>query len=543
MKKWYREGAVYQIYPRSFKDSNDDGIGDIQGIISELNYIKILGVKTIWLSPIYKSPQYDNGYDIADYCSIDPIYGTIDDFKELIDETHKLGLKLIMDLVVNHTSIEHKWFKEASKSKESPYHDYYLWKDKPNNWTSFFGGKAWSYNKETNEYYLHLFAKEQPDLNWDNPKVRNEIKKVLKFWLNLGVDGFRCDVINVLSKAKGLPNGRKRIVLVGNEHYLNGPNIHKYLEELKKEVLDNYDCFTVGECTFINPEIALSYIESEKELNMIFQFDHMAADNFYIKWFVRKFKPLRLKKAMSNWQKEINGRGWNTLYFENHDQPRSVSRFGDLKYHYESATMLATYLFFQQGTPFIYQGQEIGMTNPEFNELSQYKDVETLNVYKIGRKFFTHRNMMKRIKWMSRDNARTPMQWNDSINGGFTKGIPWIEVNSNYRDINVQKNLKKIDSILSYYQVILQLRKEKDVIIYGNYKEYFAKDKKLFCYERNHKNNKLLIVGNFSNKTINIKLPYKLDRFHLLLTNYNIQESMKFKPYEVRVYEKEEINE
>lgn len=537
MRKWYQEGAVYQIYPRSFKDTNHDGIGDIQGIISKLDYIKSLGVKTIWLSPIYKSPLYDFGYDISDYYNIHEDYGTMDDFKLLISEVHKRDLKLIMDLVVNHTSNQHPWFQEACKSKDSPYHDYYFWKEKPNNWTSFFGGKAWTYNEATNEYYLHLFAKEQPDLNWDNPKVREEVKKILKFWLDLGVDGFRCDVINIISKAKGLPNGKFKIALVGLEHYLNGPNVHKYLQELKQDVLDHYDCFTVGECTFITPDVALSYIENEKELNMIFQFDHMAADNFLIKWFVRKFKLIRLKKALSKWQYQINGRGWNTLYFENHDQPRSVSRFGNENYRYHSATMLATYLFFQQGTPFIYQGQEIGMLNAHFTNLDQYQDIETLNVYKIGRKFFSHKNMMKRIKWMSRDNARTPMQWDDTINGGFSNVKPWLEVNPNYQEINVQSDLNSNESVIKYYQSILELRKQYRVIIDGSYLEHYPKDKDYVYYERRTDCELLIVLCNYSDKEKKLKSKYNLNNFKIILSNYQNDTNI-LKPYETRVYYK-----
>ncbi|HHU56437.1 MAG TPA: alpha-glucosidase [Acholeplasmataceae bacterium] len=537
MGKWYQEGAVYQIYPRSFKDGNGDGIGDLIGIIEKLDYIKSLGVKTIWLSPVYKSPLFDFGYDISDYYDIHEDYGTLDDFKKLIDEVHKRDMKLIMDLVVNHTSNEHYWFKEACKSKDNKYHDFYLWKDKPNNWTSLFGGKAWTYNERTNEYYLHLFAKEQPDLNWENPEVRNEVKKILRYWLDLGVDGFRCDVINLISKTPGLPNGKPKIALVGSEHYLNGPNVHKYLQEIKEEVFVHYDSFTVGECIFLKPEIALTYIENEKELNMVFQFDHMAADNF-LKWFIRKFSTVRLKKALTKWQYKINGRGWNTLYFENHDQPRSVTRFGNENYHYESATMLATYLYFQQGTPFIYQGQEIGMTNAHFTKLEQYKDIETFNIYKIGRKFFSHKNMMRRIKKMSRDNARTPMQWDNSDFAGFSNKEPWIEVNPNHKEINVERDLEKSNSIIKYYRKILGLRKEYQTIIYGSYKEYYPNKKNYICYERVGENDKFLIICNFSEKTKKLKAPFNLEGFKLLLTNYNNEDNL-LKPYEARVYYKE----
>lgn len=536
VKKWYREGAVYQIYPRSFKDSNNDGIGDLRGIIEKLDYIKSLEVKTIWLSPIYDSPLDDNGYDIANYMDIHPDYGTLDDFKELLVGVHERDMKLIMDLVINHTSDEHPWFIEAKKSKDNPYHDYYLWKDKPNNWTSFFGGKAWDYNEVTNEYYLHLFSPKQPDLNWENPKVKTEIKNILRFWLDLGVDGFRCDVINLLSKAKGLPNGKKGLILVGKEHYINGPKIHNILQELKHEVLDNYDVFTVGECVFLTPEIALEYIENEKELNMLFQFDHMGVDNIVVKWFLRKFKPVRLKKALSKWQYQINGRGWNTLYFNNHDQPRSLSRFGDLNYPYQSATMLATYLFFQQGTPFIYQGEEIGMTNAHFTDLSQYKDVETQNIYKVGRKFFSHKRMMKKIKYMSRDNARTPMQWNNEAFAGFSNVDPWIEVNPNYVDINVAENEKYQDTILNYYRELLKVRNSHEALLYGDYFEHFPKHPHLIYYERKLDNDLLLVIANFRNKKTSFKPIHDLKTFNLILNNYQNIDENNLMPYEVRVY-------
>lgn len=541
VNKWYQEGAVYQIYPRSFKDSNNDGIGDLQGIIEKLDYIASLGVKTIWLSPIYMSPLDDNGYDISNYCDIHPDYGTLDDFKMLLSGVHKRDMKLIMDLVVNHTSDEHPWFIEAKSSKNNPYHDYYLWRDKPNNWTSFFGGKAWSYNQVTNEYYLHLFSPKQPDLNWENPKVREEIKKILRFWLDLGVDGFRCDVINLLSKVEGLPNGKKGFILVGKEHYLNGPKIHEYLQELKQEVFNHYDCFTVGECVFMTPQIALDYIADEKELNMLFQFDHMAVDNFYVKWFLRKFKPLRLKKALSKWQEAINGKGWNTLYFNNHDQPRSLSRFGNESNPYHSATFLATFLFFEQGTPFIYQGEEIGMTNAHFSTLEQYKDVETHNIYRIGRKIFGHKRMMKKIRYMSRDNARTPMQWDESAYAGFSQTTPWLEVNPNYQTINVKKNEAEPNSILNYYRQILKLRKELPVIVYGDFIEHEKKNKYLIFYERNYQDEQILVIGNYRNKATPLRLNINFDDYELILHNYQVSDHTLLLPYEARVYRRRKL--
>lgn len=548
--RWYKESIVYQIYPRSFNDSNNDGIGDLRGIIEKIDYLVDLGVDVVWLSPIYDSPMDDNGYDISDYYSILKEYGTMQDFKEMISKMHDKGIKLIMDLVVNHTSDEHPWFIEAIKSRNSPYHDYYHFvparkdhhhkKRKPNNWTSFFGGDAWEYNEATDEYYLHLFSKKQPDLNWENPKVREEIKNVLKFWLDLGVDGFRCDVINLLSKRNDYPKGKGIIpILRGKEHYINGPKMHEYLQEIKKEVFANYDMFTVGECVLINPQIALSYIEeSIDELNMVFQFDHMAADNFLIKWFPRKFKLRRLKKALSRWQYGINGRGWNSLYFENHDQPRSVNRFGNLKYRKESAKMLATYLFFQQGTPFIYQGQEIGMTNADFETLDQYQDVETHNIYRVGRKtfHFSHKSMMKRIKLMSRDNARTPMQWKKDLYGGFSTSKPWLGVNQNYHEINVDESIQDPDSIFNYYKKLIKLKKDLKVLIYGNYIEHYSKSNKIAFYERNYQQERVLVIANFTDKCIKFKSPYQLENYQVILNNYPKKHNLLL-PYQVLVYQ------
>lgn len=543
--RWYKESVVYQIYPRSFNDSNNDGIGDIRGIIEKIDYLKDLGINCIWLSPIYDSPLDDNGYDIRDYYSILNDYGTMEDFKELLEKLHSNKIKLIMDLVVNHTSDEHKWFADAKKDKTSKYRNYYYFREKKdiNNWTSFFGGNAWSYNEETDDYYLHLFSKKQPDLNWNNPEVRAEIKKVLKFWLDLGVDGFRCDVINLISKVESLPNGRGLLpILKGHEHYINGPHIHDYLKEIKEDVFSKYDMFTVGECVFINPNIALSYIEEGRdELNMVFQFDHMAADNFLVKWFPRKFKLKKLKQALSKWQYTLNGRGWNSLYFENHDQPRSINRFGSLKYHEASAKMLATYLFFQQGTPFIYQGEEIGMTNPDFESLDDYRDVETFTIYNVGREKLklSHKNMMKRIRLMSRDNARTPMQWNDSIYGGFSKDKPWINVNKNYKHINVENNISDEDSIYHYYKKIIKLKKENKCLIYGDYLEHNKKSTKLAIYERNYEGEKIIVIASFSDKEI--KLKFDLSDFDIILSNYKNNDVI-LSPFEVRVYKKSNEN-
>ena len=533
-KTWYKEGVVYQIYPRSFSDSNNDGIGDIKGIISKIPYLKELGVDIVWLSPVYKSPMEDNGYDISDYQDIAKEFGTLDDIKDLINKFHEANIKLVMDLVINHTSNQHPWFIK-SENKEGKYTDYYHWEKKKRNWTSFFGGKAWEYSEKRGEYYLHLFAKGQPDLNWDNPLVREDIKSMIKFWLDLGVDGFRCDVINIIAKNNNHPNGKFRLILRGSEHYFNHPNLHIYLRELNEEVFSKYDCFTVGETVFVTPKTASDLVNPKrKELNMLFQFEHMGADNYFVKWFIKRFKPFNLKKPLSKWQRELNG--WNTLYLENHDQGRSLSRFGDLSYHYESSTMLATMIYFQQGTPFIYQGQEIGMTNADYKDLSEYKDIETHNIYKLGRKLgMSHRRMMNKIKLMSRDNARTPMQWNDGQNAGFSNGNPWLKVNSNYKEINVEKELKDKKSVLNFYKQIISLRKKYEVIVYGDYTDIEYKNKVLYAYKRKFNNQEIYVLCNFSNKEYQIK-DYDFLNFEIILKNYEETSKQILKPYEARVY-------
>lgn len=543
-KAWYKEGVVYQIYPRSFKDSNNDGIGDLKGIIEKLDYLKELGIDIIWLSPIYESPLDDNGYDVSDYRAILKDFGTMEDFKKLVKEVHNRGMRIILDMVINHTSSEHKFFKEALSDVNSKYRDWYFFKKGkknklPNNWTSFFGGKAWTYNKQTDDYYLHLFAPSQPDLNWENEEVKKEFKDVLKFWLDEGVDGFRLDVINILSKREGLPNGKKRLALTGKEHYVNGPKMHQILQELNEDVFNKYDCFTVGETVLIDTKEALKYTGGDKrELDMLFSFEHTSVDTINNKWFIRKFRPYHLKKVLDKYQETLNNKGWNTLFFENHDQPRVVSRWGDTKdYYKESAKLLATILFFQQGTPFIYQGQEIAMTNADFKELDEYKDVETHNIYKLGREVFhfTHKRMMKKIKYMSRDNARTPMQWDDSKNAGFSKGTPWIRVNSNYKKINVKNNIKDKDSVYHYYKKIFALRKKYPVIVYGDYKPLFKKSRYLYAYERTLDNNSLIVISNFSKKQR--KFPkLNLDDYKVILQNYKTLDNNYLKPYEARVY-------
>jgi oligo-1,6-glucosidase len=536
---WSKEGVVYQIYPRSFQDSNGDGIGDLNGILSRIPYLVDLGVSIVWLSPVYASPNDDNGYDISNYRDIHPDFGTLSDMKRLIQAFHEAGLKLVMDLVVNHTSDEHEWF-EKSVARDPAYADFYHWSPVKKNWTSFFGGEAWTYHPVRKEWYLHLFSKKQPDLNWDNPRVRAEVKALMTFWLELGVDGFRCDVINLIAKADGLPNGRFSPILQGKEHYLNHPKIHPYLQELKTDVLSKYDCFTVGETAFTTPEIALGYIaEDIKELDMLFQFDHMTADNFYVKWFLRKYRPMQLKKPLAKWQNGLDGFGWNSLYLENHDQARSVSRFGSPHYRERSAKLLMTMLYFQQGTPYIYQGQEIGMTNADFTELSQYRDIETLNMYSFGTKTlkFSKRRMMKKIKHASRDNARTPMQWSAGPNAGFTTGTPWIGVNGNHQSINVDADIAHPESIRRYVQTIIQLRKLHPVIVYGDYQDLCFRHPKIYAYERKLENHKLLVVCNMTEDFVEI--PKAIDMKDAPLLLHNLVEanlSGTLQPFEARVY-------
>ncbi len=535
---WYREGVVYQIYPRSFQDSNNDGIGDIPGIISRIPYLKELGISIVWLSPVYKSPNDDNGYDISDYRDILTEFGTFDQMVQLIHELHKANIKIIMDLVVNHTSDEHPWFVKSA-ANDPKYKDYYFWKPEKGNWTSFFGGDAWTYNPERKEYYLHLFSKKQPDLNWDNPAVREDVKEIIKFWLDLGVDGFRCDVINIIAKTEGLPNGKWSIALVGREHYINNPKLHTYLQELNRDVLSKYDCFTVGETVLITPQDALDMIgESRHELDMVFQFDHMAADNYFVKWFMRKFKPINLKKPLSKWQLALQGKGWNTLYLENHDQPRSISRFGNEHYYLESAKLLATVLYFQQGTPFIYQGQEIGMKNISFENLDDYKDIETKNIYQLGRKMLmSHKRMMKKIKMMSRDNGRTPMQWDNTQYAGFSKHEPWLKVNPNHKEINVKLNQSRKDSILNYYKKIIQLRKKYPVIVSGNYEDIDFKNKKLYAYKREYLDETLFVFCNFTGKPLRYEPLKQMEQLALILGNYHARDHIELlAPYEARVY-------
>ena len=527
----YKDLIVYQIYPLSFFDSNNDGIGDLQGIIDKVSYIRNLGANAIWLSPIYSSPLEDNGYDISDYKTINPIFGSLETLKELIEVYHKNNIKVLMDLVVNHTSKEHFWFKEALKSTDNKYHDYYLWKKKKGNWKSLFGGSAFEYVENLDMYYLHLFSKGQPDLNWENEDVRSEIKDILKFYLDMGIDGFRCDVINLISKRSGLPNGKKRFPVKGLEHYLNGPHVHDYLNELRQDVINKYDAFLIGEGVFISPEESIDY-KVRKEIEMFFEFDHTNADCHFIKWFPKKFKLKNLKKELNKWQYALQDEGWNALYFNNHDQPRSVERYGSLYFREASAKFLATFLFCLKGTPFIYQGEEIGMTNAHFPELSMYEDIETKNVYKSLKKIMSYKHFMKIAMKVSRDNARTPMQWTSEQYAGFSKVKPWFRINRNYKEINVKTDLKKANSIYSYYEKLTYLKKTSEALKYGVYKDLLPKSSKEVKYLRIYKNQEILVIGNFREKSTVLNT---LGFNNILLGNYDNKGDL-FKPFEIRVY-------
>ncbi len=552
-KSWYKEMVVYQIWPRSFCDGNGDGIGDLKGILSKLDYVKSLGADAIWFSPLFVSPQRDYGYDIADYRDIQPEYGTLDDFKEVLEECHKRDIKVIMDLVINHTSTDHHWFKEACKSVDNPYHDYYIWrkgkgkngKKPPNNWLSTFEGGAWEYVEAVDEYYLHVFTKGQPDLNMDNPKVRQEVKDIMKFWLDMGVDGFREDVITYISKKEGLPNGFPIPVACGMEHYNGGPHLYEYLKEFHDDVLSKYDCFTVGEGPLLTTERALKFVtEGDGQvLKTMFSFDHLEADCFMTDWIKTPFNLKKMKKCYQKWYDAMNGKAWHTLYLENHDHPRIVDRYGSLKYRVESAKMLATMCYLQKGTVFIYQGQEIGMTNIELKSIDEFKDMITFNnqimFNKLGIK---GEKFIKLANAGSRENSRTPVQWNDGPYAGFSTAEPWFTLNPNYKEINVAAAEADEDSILHYYRKLLKFRKENEVAIYGDFKQYNKNSKQLFVYERNLDGVKLLVVSSFTEDSVSFKAPdgIELSKGELVLSNYKDGElsgnGFTTKPYETRVY-------
>ena len=551
---WYKDAIIYQIYPRSFCDSNNDGMGDIQGIISKIDYLKNLGINCIWLSPVYDSPQEDNGYDISDYYSIYKPFGTMDDLRELINKLHENGIRLIMDLVVNHTSSEHKWFKEALKDSNSKYRNYYYFKKgkgknynrPPNNWTGFFGGTTWERVGNSPYYYLHLFAKGQPDLNWENEEVRKEVMNILKFYLDMGVDGFRCDVITLISKKQDFKNRAPTLALCGKDAYVNGPRLHEFLHELYLDVYSNYDCMTVGETVLstLNEAKELT-IPSKEELSMVFNFDHTNVDNFFgVKWIERKFNLKRFKKVFSKWQNgmyEVNG--WNSLFIENHDQRRSPGRFNtslDNEYKDISSKMLASTYFLMQGTPFIYQGQELGITNADFKTIDDFKDVETHNIDKMRKEIPILRPILNKSLFReSRDNARTPFQWDDSEFAGFSTITPWIQVNKNKKEINAKKELQDENSLLCYYQKLIKLRKEYKIIKTGKYNDLMPNSKYIFAYNRKENNEELVVISNFSIKNIKCKLLSKYKEYKLLLSNYEDNDNAILKPYETRILYRE----
>lgn len=537
-RQWWHSSVVYQIYPRSFKDSNGDGIGDINGIREKLDYLKELGIDVIWLSPVYKSPNDDNGYDISDYCDIMDEFGTMEDMDNLLKEANERGIKILMDLVVNHTSDEHKWFIEAKKSKDNEYRDYYIWRDKveghePNELGSCFSGSAWQYDETTGQYYLHLFSKKQPDLNWENEKVRNEVYKMMNFWVDKGIGGFRMDVIDLIGK---VPDE----MITGN-----GPKLHEYLQEMNKAALEGKDLLTVGETWGATPDVAKLYSNpGRKELSMVFQFEHIGLDQIEgkEKWDVKSLELLDLKKVLSKWQTEVEGQGWNSLFWNNHDLPRIVSRWGnDKEYRIESAKMLATLLHGMKGTPYIYQGEELGMTNVRFDDINDYNDIESLNMYKDRlSKGYSHNEIMESIYAKGRDNARTPMQWDDSENAGFTTGTPWLAVNKNYDKINAKQCLQDENSIFNHYKKLIDIRKNNDTIIYGDYKLLCEDDENIFAYVRELNGDKILVVCNFYDKDVEFKFDGDFNYSKVLLSNYNdsskMIEKLKLRPYEAVMY-------
>ena len=542
--RWYKDKVFYQIWPRSFKDGDGDGMGDLWGVYEKLDYIKSLGCDGIWFSPIYPSPGADCGYDISDYMDIAPEFGGMEAFKKVLAGAHERGLKILMDLVVNHTSDEHEWFQK-SRRKIAPYNDYYIWRpakpdgSPPNNWQSNFEGGAWTFDEVRGEYYLHLFAVKQPDLNMDSSLVREEIKKIMRFWLDMGVDGFREDVITYISKKDGLPNDYLYPINRGMLHYNHGPRVHEYLEEFKRDVLDHYDCFTIAEAPLVTPKKALTYIEEGKgQMDMMIQFQCMCADCLFTDWLPTKFDLRRMKRAFSNWHRKLEGKAWNVLYLENHDHPRVISRYGSEKFWQESGKTLAASYLFQQGTPFIYQGQEIGMLNWRPDDPDMYEDVQTRWNYENTALKKTEDQRLKRLWRCSRDSARTPVQWDDTENGGFTTGHPWFYVNQNYDKINVAQQEEDPDSILNFYRQAIALRKKLSCVRYGNYKEYRRNSRKLFLYSRQDNRQKILVVCSFSGKPIRFRPPrgFYLPGATLALQNYRQIKPKTLRPYECRVY-------
>lgn len=545
-RKWWKEEVIYQIYPRSFKDSNGDGIGDLRGIISKLDYLKDLGVDIIWLSPIYKSPNDDNGYDISDYYDIHPEFGTMADFDELLAGLHGRGMKLIMDIVVNHTSDEHEWFQEARKSKNNPYRDYYFWKEgragaEPNNWPSFFGGSAWEYNEPTDDYYLHLFTKKQADLNWENPKVREEVHAILKFWLDKGINGFRMDVIPLISKRLAFADAEHDKLNEIIEHvYSNGPKVHQYINEMYEKVIKHYDVMTVGEGPGINTEVGLKYVGHNRgELNMIFHLDHM----FLGHGELGKFDPVAygwsdVKRIFSEWDEAMGDSGWISIFLDNHDFPRLVSRFGnDKEYRKESAKLLAMMILTLRGTPCIYQGSELGMTNVHFDSIDDYKDVETINFHKeFLKRGVSTEEFLKLVHENGRDNVRTPMQWNSEKNAGFTSGVPWIDINPNYKDINAADTLAEgAGSIFEFYKTMLEFRRTNSTLVYGQFEIISQDSVNLFIYKRSDENDCFIVMLNHSDEEEDVNID--LQDYSEVMCTQKMGSSLRLRPWQAKIFQ------
>ena len=549
-KAWWKEAVIYQIYPRSFADSNGDGIGDLNGITEHLPYIKKLGADVIWLSPVYKSPNDDNGYDISDYRDIMTEFGTMEDYDRMLQTAHSLGIKIVMDLVVNHTSDEHAWFIESRKSKDNPFRDYYIWKDpkdghEPNNWESAFSGSAWEFDEATGMYYLHCFSKKQPDLNWENPKVRDEVFDMMTWWCEKGIDGFRMDVISMISKDPAYPDGPDKDGIYGDmmPYVCNGPRVHEYLQEMNRRGLSKYDLLTVGEAAGVTIEEAKKYANNEgTELGMVFQFEHMdtlqESESVIGKWTTAKPRMTDIREILDKWETELEGHAWNSLYWDNHDQPRAVSRFGNdcEEWRVLSAKMLATNLHLMKGTPYIYQGEEIGMTNMHFESIEDCRDIEEINAYHqyvVDHKMISPETMLSCFDCIARDNARTPMQWNASRNGGFTAGTPWIPVNPNYRSINVEAALADPDSVFYYYQKLISLRHDYPLIVYGSYEPLMGESDTVYAFAREYEGRRLIVACNWTEQEQKCELFDGLDSEELI-SNYTAHKEGVLQPYEAR---------
>lgn len=560
-KTWWKEAVVYQVYPRSFQDSNGDGTGDLPGVTARLEYLHDLGVDVIWLSPFYRSPGKDMGYDISDYQAIQPEFGTLEDFDALLAGAHRLGMKIVIDLVVNHTSEEHAWFKESRKSRDNPYRDYYIWRDgvnggPPNNWGSVFSGSAWKYDELTGQYYLHTFGDFQPDLNWENPVVRQEVYKMMRWWCDRGVDGFRMDVISMISKSAEMPDGeRKPGSIYGNfaPYVVNGPRVHEFLQEMNREVLSHYDLLTVGECSGLTVEQATRYANTEgTELNMAFQFEHMDLDGGEsFKWNLRKIDLIELKQVLSKWQYGLQDKAWNSLYWCNHDQPRIVSRLGDdstPELRERSAKALALCIHMMQGTPYVYEGEELGMTNTKFDSLADFRDVESINAYRelTESGVIAPEDMLQYLRYKSRDNSRTPVQWDDTPNAGFTTGTPWIKVNENYRQINAAEQVGRPDSVFHFYKKLIQLRHSHEIIPYGSYRLIWPEDPQLFAYTREWEGKKLLVVCNLTGAPAAARLSLEFTDAKILISNFDdtqISENLTLRPWEAFAVLKEDTRD